>query len=30
MGTLCESRGGRPMFEFPNGRRVELADVAHD
>src|SRR5262245_34876056 len=24
MGGLCESRGGRPMFEFPNVRRLEL------
>jgi len=22
MGPLCESRGGRPMFEFPTLRRV--------
>ena len=22
MGPLCESRGGRPSFEFPNFRRV--------
>lgn len=24
MGVLCESRGGRPMFEFPNVRELEL------
>lgn len=24
MGGLCESRGGRPMFEFPNVRPLEL------
>lgn len=23
MGPLCESRGGRPSFEFPNLRRVD-------
>jgi hypothetical protein len=30
MGALCESRGGKPMFEFPFGRRIELADLAAD
>jgi hypothetical protein len=24
MGRLCESRGGRPMFEFPNVRPLPL------
>jgi len=24
MGELCESRGGRPMFEFPNVRPLAL------
>ena len=24
MGELCESRGGRPMFEFPNVRPLVL------
>ena len=24
MGELCESRGGRPMFEFPNVRQLVL------
>lgn len=24
MGEVCESRGGRPMFEFPNVRPLEL------
>jgi hypothetical protein len=23
MGPLCESRGGRPPFEFPNLRRID-------
>ena len=23
MGPLCEARGGRPPFEFPNLRRIE-------
>jgi hypothetical protein len=30
IGTLCESRGGKPMFEFPYGRRVALAEPAGD
>lgn len=25
MGGLCEARGGRPMFEFPNVRPVDLS-----
>lgn len=25
MATLCEERGGRPMFEFPNVRPVDLS-----
>ena len=25
MGPLCEERGGRPMFEFPNLRRLRPA-----
>jgi hypothetical protein len=24
MGQLCEDRGGRPMFEFPHFRKLEL------
>jgi hypothetical protein len=24
MGELCEERGGRPMFEFPNVRPLDL------
>lgn len=25
MGVLCEARGGRPMFEFPNVRPLDLS-----
>jgi hypothetical protein len=25
MGSLCESRGGRPMFEFPSLRELDLS-----
>lgn len=25
MGPLCEARGGRPMFEFPNVRTLSLS-----
>ncbi|MGB8266459.1 MAG: hypothetical protein WCE44_09075 [Candidatus Velthaea sp.] len=30
IGALCESRGGKPMFEFPNGRRIALPELVSD